>query len=149
MRGSSSIEAAIDLALCVERSQEKREEIIITATKTRGVDIQPFGALFAFENSADGELHAANFFGRAIDGNPIDAAIAKIEMAVKYHLTLQDSPNQGQLVELVKSSFIGKNAPGKGKITAVLKAMVAKGEVRETKGLDNACCYRLPEEAEE
>jgi hypothetical protein len=65
LRGHSSIEAALDLGLLVER-EEQNDRISIKSTKTRGVDVLPFSAQFAYEHKPNTvELAAARFFGVA------------------------------------------------------------------------------------
>jgi transcriptional regulator with XRE-family HTH domain len=63
LRGHSSIEAAIDLALLVER--EPQSSILdLQSTKTRGVDALPFRAQFTYEyKTGTTELATARFFG--------------------------------------------------------------------------------------
>ncbi len=61
LRGHSSIEAALDLALLVERETDS-SEIKIQATKSRGVGVKSFGAVFTYQNDPAGELCEARFF---------------------------------------------------------------------------------------
>jgi len=59
LRGHGSIEAALDMSLLVTRDNET---VTATATKTRGISIQPFSAKFTFENDDAHELKTARFW---------------------------------------------------------------------------------------
>lgn len=58
LRGHSSIEAAIDQAILVQRDDLN---VTIASTKDRGLRVQPMGALFDYENDAHHELLRAQF----------------------------------------------------------------------------------------
>lgn len=64
LRGHGSIEAALDLALLVNREDD---DVTATSTKTRGVNVAPFKARFEYENDLSHELVTARF-------NPVDMA---------------------------------------------------------------------------
>ncbi len=77
LRGHSSIEAALDLALLIER-EDHSETINVKATKTRGADILPFAAQFSFEHRPNSkEFAAARFWGLQIEDTLSDRAIEK------------------------------------------------------------------------
>ncbi len=78
LRGHSSIEAALDLALYVERDGSSKT-ISIQATKVRGADVAPFSAVFAYENDQAGQLSKARFFSAA---PPELIVIANINQAI-------------------------------------------------------------------
>jgi len=59
LRGHGSIEAALDMSLLIAREDNT---ITATATKTRGMSIQPFSAKFEFENDDAHELRTARFW---------------------------------------------------------------------------------------
>ncbi len=100
LRGHSSIEAALDLALLVER-EPYAEAISITATKTRGDDVLPFRAQFTYEHNTSGELETARFWGLGVDDNLSDAAITR---EVKCALTGTALDQKG-LVNAVKEAL--------------------------------------------
>lgn len=82
LRGHSSIEAALDLALLVER-EEQADTILVTATKVRGASVYPFGALFTFDHRQDSdELSAARFYGVPVEDTKSDRAIDEAIMIV-------------------------------------------------------------------
>jgi hypothetical protein len=82
LRGHGSIEAALDLALYVER-EESSGNVTIRATKVRGADIEPFGALFTYEHKpGTTELQKARFYGIEIDDSGSDSAIRETILQV-------------------------------------------------------------------
>lgn len=100
LRGHSSIEAALDLALLIER-EELSDTVGIKATKVRGEDVLPFNAVFTFERRPDGELHKAQFYGIAAEDNRSAAAIEReIEVAL-----LGTAMNKTDLTKAVKDSL--------------------------------------------
>ena len=64
LRGHSSIEAAIDLALQIER-EPYAELINVQMTKSRGLEVLPFSAAVAFEANENDELISACFYSIA------------------------------------------------------------------------------------
>ncbi len=99
LRGHSSIEAALDLALLVERD-ERSEIINIKATKARGVDVPPFGAHFTYDHKiGTKELATARFFGVQVEDSTSDRAI---EYAIIEAVSGNAGINKGELVKSVK-----------------------------------------------
>lgn len=83
LRGHSSIEAALDLALIIER--EPNSDIVnVRATKTRGLDVRPFSAAFTYEKNDAGTLVKAAFYGLLAEDTDSDYAI---EREIKSTLT--------------------------------------------------------------
>lgn len=76
LRGHSSIEASLDLALLVDR-EDLADTVTLRATKVRGADVLPFSAVFTYENRADGELHKACFYGITADDTRSGGAIER------------------------------------------------------------------------
>ncbi len=81
LRGHSSIEGAIDLALFIERVG-KSPNISLEATKVRGSEVKPFTALFDFEDDENGNLRKAKFYSTSghtsIDKRQIMKAILEV-----------------------------------------------------------------------
>lgn len=78
LRGHSSIEAAIDLALLVERIGENNA-VTVVSTKERGPDVDDFGAVFRYEHYEDSEdLYTARFRGRYPELNDKEGIVAEI-----------------------------------------------------------------------
>ncbi len=139
LRGHSSIRAALDLALLVER--EGHEPYIgVRSTKTRGVDVYPFGAYFTYEHApGTRDLYTARFFGAAIQD---DTSFAAIERAIGD--VVRDAPGikQSDLIEQVKEFLPGA---GLNKIRNHIKFMVDTNKLEERHEANNAKTYYIPE----
>ncbi len=97
-RGHSSIEAALDLALLVQRSEDDPEAVTVVCTKARGVSVPTFGARFEYTQNAYKELAAAHFLGTRIEtktGLTNKAILAAVEA--------QPGINKSDLVDTVKN----------------------------------------------
>ncbi|MEJ5225038.1 MAG: AAA family ATPase, partial [Anaerolineales bacterium] len=104
LRGHSSIRGAIDLALLVER-EEGADSVTVKSTKTRDVDVEPFGALFTYTHKPGTyDLETAAFFGQKVIGAE---TTAEIEQAIIAVLQAAGRPlSQTDLVKAVKSEGI-------------------------------------------
>jgi hypothetical protein len=129
LRGHSSIEAALDLALLVER-EELADTISIKATKARGADVLPFSAVFNYESRPDGELHTARFFGIAADDTRSGSAIER-EILVAL---LSTSLNKTDLTKAVKEALpeVGLN-----RIRDRIDRLASTGRLNVTNGKNN------------
>ena len=136
LRGHSSIEASLDLALLIER-ENLSDTISIKSTKARGVDILPFSAVFTYENDQAGELHTAKFFGIAAEDMASNHAIQR---EIKDALT-GSRLNKSELVKAVKEVMkdIGVN-----RIRDLIDRMETTGDVRVTTGPRTERFYSLP-----
>jgi hypothetical protein len=129
LRGHSSIEAALDLALLIER-EELADTVSIRATKVRGADVLPFSAVFTYENRPNGELHTARFFGIAADDNSSDAAIER-----EISAALADrSMNKTDLTKTVKAEL---SNVGINRIRDRIDRMAATGRLLVATGKNN------------
>jgi hypothetical protein len=131
LRGHSSIEAALDLALHVVR-ETNSSEITVKSTKTRGVDVPPITARFNFTHHSDShDLEMAWFDGVAgVRGtNPIRDAIMAILGEHTKPIT------KGMLIDETHSRLNGEF--GKNKIGVWVDELVAHGELEEEKGKNN------------
>lgn len=136
LRGHSSIEAALDLALLIER-EERSSLIKVRSTKTRDVDVIPFGAQFAYEHKGGtSELERARFFGAAVEDTDSDAAI---ERAIMDALSARHPMNQTRLVACVKESIDA----GRDRIRHIAECLVGDGKLRSTSGARGAKDYDL------
>jgi AAA domain-containing protein len=138
LRGHSAIEAAIDLALLVERDAHA-DTLTLQSTKVRGMDVPPFGALFSYEHHpGTTELATARFFGRPVQDTVSDRAIeqAIIEM-VKAHPLI----NKTELGTKVKAGFpeIGMN-----RIGAVVERLAQQKKLKSKPGDRGAKRYEVP-----
>ena len=102
LRGHSSIEASLDLALLIEREQD---DVTVSSTKTRDDPVDPFVAHWTFEKAEDGALLTARFWH-----------LNKAELNVSPHITvamnladlvrgLEQAPNQSRLVQEIATAF--------------------------------------------
>ena len=82
LRGHSSIEASLDLALHVDR-KEGSDTVTVTPTKMRGATFAPLAAQFAYDHHAGTkELAKARFFSTVIDNSGSDDGIDKALLEV-------------------------------------------------------------------
>jgi RecA-family ATPase len=128
LRGHSSIEAALDLALLVERD-EGSSEITIRSTKTRDVDVTPFGAMFTYEHEPGTNLlHSARFFGIARADEQSDHAI---ERAIRGVLQKEKLLLKMELCSRVKAALpkVGVN-----RIRNVVERMVSQRHLKTQPG---------------
>ena len=142
LRGHSSIEASLDLALRVLR-EEHSDSIIVQATKARGMDIKPFGALFYYEHKPGTvELEVARFYGLdenagASDKAIIDAVFEALEGAPTGTL------KQSEIVKKVKEEV---EDVGQNRIRAMLARMEANKDIisKTSSGKSHAKLYSMP-----
>lgn len=142
LRGHSSIEASLDLALLVERD-EGSESITIKATKVRGADILPFGAAFTYESKPDSEeLQKAKFFGLDNQDNQSDHAVRREILAA---LAGGEKMNQAKLAKAVQETLAeGGGKKGINAVRNVIKRMVNEKQIKTTPGSKtNEVLYEL------
>jgi hypothetical protein len=129
LRGHSSIEAALDLALLVER-EELSDTVNIKATKVRGADVLPFSAVFTYEDRPDGELQNAQFYGIAAEDNRSGTAIEReILLAL-----LNTAMNKTDLTKAVKEQL---SEVGINRIRDRIDRMASTGKLRISNGKNN------------
>jgi len=142
LRGHSSIEASLDLALQVER-EANSESVTVRATKARGMDVKPFGALFVYtQMQGSTELDTARFYG-------LDAVAVASDKAIIDTIceSIEDSPSgslkQTEIIKAVKEEIEGV---GQNRIRAILARMEACGEIvcSTSAGKSHAKVYSLP-----
>jgi len=142
LRGHSSIEAHIDLALHCRR-EYGANRVTIDCTKSRDMDIEPFAA--SFHCTRDPETHelASAFFLGKIAGSSSTAAA--IRQAARAVVEREPNTNQTRLVdEVVKQRGIGEK-----RIREELKKMVEDGQLAIHKGDNNAKLFNLPPSTQE
>jgi len=133
LRGHSSIEAAIDLALLISR-EEGEDTIDLQSTKTRDVPIMPFSALWTY-NPEGNELQNGRFYGL---GRPDSQADNRTERARQAILdNLEDGMTQTAIVDMVKlRAEVGRNSA-----LSVLRQLVREGKLETGEGARNAITY--------
>ena len=135
LRGHSSIEAAIDLALYIERSGDSLS-VEIKPTKVRGSLVESFFARFDFQNDQNGQLTRARFFSTTGSLNTQDVKVRD----VIWEALADGKLNKGDLTsranELLKDSDakkVGINPIGK-----IIESMHDQGFLNMSKGDNNA-----------
>ena len=139
LRGHSCIESAIDLALRVER-EANSDTVTVKATKARGFDVPPFGALFSYDHQPGTvELSSAQFWGIEIVNDTSDAAIDTTILDV---LTEEDEMNQKDLIRAVKEDMekVGVNRV-RGRLALLVK--LGKVDERDKPGKSRAKLYSI------
>ena len=140
LRGHSSIEAALDLALHVNR-KEGTDEIVVTPTKMRGATFPPFGAQFAYSHHSNRtELEKARFYGMEIDNPGSDDEIDDALIEVTRELS---ELNKGTLKKAVKAKL--PNA-GINRIGKRIDLLVSNGRLASRKAKEGSTevLIRLP-----
>lgn len=129
LRGHSSIEASLDLALLIQR-EELADTVGIKATKVRGADVMPFSAVFTYQDRQDGELQSARFYGIAADDTRSGAAIEREILVALLGTTL----NKTDLTKAVKESLpeVGIN-----RIRDMIDRMASRGNLLVGPGRTN------------
>lgn len=138
LRGHSSIEASLDLALLVERD-EYSDTIMVRATKVRGPDVYPFGGIFTYEHKlGTDELIAARFFGLEIEDTTSDRAIQR---AILEAVKISQPVNKKDLVTAVKDELPDI---GLTRLKTAIDWMVHEGKLSTQPGYRTEKLYTLP-----
>jgi hypothetical protein len=136
LRGHSSIEAALDLALHVER-EPGSDLAVIKSTKTRGADVYPFGARWSYEHKPGTiELNTARFWGVEVDDTTSDHAIAETVKEI-----IESVPGIMK-TELVNEAHEVLDV-SRGRIRQQLDLLVKDNQVRTEVGKHNATLHYL------
>lgn len=136
LRGHSSIEAAIDLALHVVREADS-SELSIRSTKTRGVDVPPVLARFSFEHRPGTSDLARAWFNSA----QVQRGDNPVRDSILYYLEGTEEITHTKLVQSVYDDLRGTE--GRAKIRAWIDDMAnVTGELVVEKGAYNARVIR-------
>lgn len=129
LRGHSSIEAAVDLALYVDRNGDT---VAVKPTKTRGYGIETFYATFKYTHKENTkELEAAHFnFSSSQKGQEEE----KIDSAIQEYLTQNGDTKKTTLVQEISSS----TDFGRKKVTTRIEYLVNNERLGETQGERNS-----------
>lgn len=140
LRGHSSIEASLDLAILVEETKD--EGIVkLSPTKSRFARVDPFAARFRCKRKSDGaELEEASFTGLRADSIGKEGQVQRAILAV-----VKDNPGivTYKLADEVKSRL--NITAGRGFIEKVASHLNDDGKVIITH--DNGYHHWLPEQA--
>jgi hypothetical protein len=143
LRGHSSIEAALDLALLIEREQHANQ-VEVRATKVRGADVLPFGAVFAYDHKqGTTELARVRFYGVEVEDLSSDKAIRRTVVELVKET---DALNKTELTDQAKEIC---TEAGVNRIRSQIDALVAEGKLVVKSGAKNAKLYYPPEQANE
>jgi len=136
LRGHSSIEAALDLALQISR-EPYSDQITIKSTKTRAREVAPFTAYFTYTQDDNGDLETAQFY--SVEPEDLLSSYA-IEREIKA--ALADGPmTQSALWQAVKAEL---PEVGKPRILDMVRQLEDGGQIIMTPGMKNAKVYKLP-----
>lgn len=151
LRGHSSIEAALDLALIVERV-EGEDVISMTPTKVRGFSrAQTFGALFAYDHKPGSyDLAKATFYAHEIEtekGKERKLIATTIKEAIIKLTDDGDAANKGNVttrtIELLTPMYGKTKTPGVNVIRGQIDELEKAKEITCTIGRNNASVYKV------
>jgi len=137
LRGHSSIEGALDLALLVDR-EEGEDVVTIESTKTRDIPVWPFEAMWTYEQDGKGELIAGRFWGLGRPETDSESRSAS-DRAYEYIVMELDSlMSQTDIIAKCKGAKIGRNT-----VLTVIEQLEREKVVEVTRGDRNAKMYQL------
>ena len=138
LRGFSGIAGALDVALFIDR-EPGSNIVTVTATKSRDVDINTFGATFTYVNKVGcHDLEKCRFYGTAVVGGQvcdqeIEDEISAVLNASGCGLT------QTKLVAEVKKTI----KAGEKRVIQIVKIMASQGLISMTQGNRGAYVYSI------
>jgi hypothetical protein len=146
LRGHSSIEASLDLALLVER-KDGEDNVTVFPTKVRGYrNFDFFGAAFTYQHR-DGtrDLEMARFFGQQVYTKD-EGALRELQAAILTEVMAKPGIEQKTLVDSVRDSMAALNdrAPGVNRVRGIVSKMAKDGLLKEAAGDRAAKRYWLP-----
>lgn len=124
MRGHSSIEAAIDLGMLVERMSN--DVVRLTATKARGKAIESFKARFTYLNDPMDNMVESRFYGMSDEPDPMELIRAAIHDEIGT-----DTMNKTQLLEKVRARLAWA---GINRIRKIMDALINEGSLDSMPG---------------
>lgn len=132
LRGHSSIEASLDLALVVER-KEGEDSVAVIPTKVRGYrEHDIIGAQFVFSHhEGTKDLATAQFYSTEVVRKET-RDIVTVETVIKMILGRGGRMAQKQLVDAVRDTMAaepGGSAPGVNRVRGILNNMVDEGDL--------------------
>jgi hypothetical protein len=150
LRGHSSIEASLDLALLVTRDGQS-PALTIAPTKVRGASIaSSFEAEFTYEHKPGTlDLATARMWGRCIE-SPRQREATDIAAAISIainRLRQSGTATTQKAITNAAIDYISANLdikkPGINKVRGVLTEMITDGRVITEQGADNAKLHRM------
>lgn len=136
LRGHSSIEASLDLALLVAREDDT---VTVEATKARHGMPDPFAARFDYLNRLDSpDLASAQFWGVPAATQSLDRQVRATILDI---LQQQGDLNQSQVLAEVNKRM---SKVSLRRVRTALDYLVRRGLISETPGpTNNACIYNV------
>lgn len=136
LRGHSSIEAALDLALLVSR-KDQESTITIKPTKVRGASVtSEFCADFTYQHRpGTHDLESARYWGATPTSEKDDMknlVVSSTLIVLKRCAASGEKPNKGDLVKLVMGYIeaeAGTKPPGTNAVRGYVDGMVADGTI--------------------
>lgn len=146
LRGHSSIEASLDLALVVER-KEGEDSVAIIPTKVRGYrEHDIIGAQFVFSHiEGTKDLATARFYSTEVVQKETKR-IMSVETVIRMILYREGSMVQKHLVDAVRDKMAaepGGTAPGVNMVRGIITNMVNDGDL-VAQGNGGTRVYELP-----
>ena len=136
LRGHSSIESSLDIALQVDR-EPYSDQVTIKSTKTRTREVPPFTAYFAYTHNQAKELETAQFYSIEPEDLLSNYAIEReIKAALEYGPMVQND-----LWQAVKAALPDVGRP---RILELIRKLEAANKLKMTPGAKNSKAYSLP-----
>jgi len=136
LRGHSSIEAALDYALLVDREPHS-DQITIKSTKSRSREIAPFTAYFSYSTDTAGDLVTAQFYSVEPEDDTSNYAIEREIQAALASGPMAVTP----LWQAVKTALPDVGRP---RILDQIRKLEEAEKIFMTPGMNNAKIYSLP-----
>lgn len=147
LRGHSTIEASLDMALLIER-KGREDYVIVTPTKVRDFQkFDNFGAHWTYEHFIDNEdmLRTGRFWSKAVatGDEAINLAIMQVIRNELKGRGLMSGPDIVNLVRDRMAAKPGGKAPGINKVRGLLREMAESGHLL-SQGKTKSLQYCLP-----
>lgn len=146
LRGHSSIEAALDLALLVER-REAEDRVTVIPTKVRGYRaVEAFGAHFSFTHRPDAAELAEARFAAASVWSKDEREVNRLKQFILTEVKTRPGVRQKELVEAVRDAAQAADARrpvGVNRLRAVIQQMTDSGALRAVQVDRTSLAYYL------
>jgi hypothetical protein len=140
LRGHSSIEASIDLALLVKLDEKRPRHVEVGSTKTRDEAVAPFAAEFVNRKDPHtNRLEKAQFYGVAASEV---AEVNTVRQAILQVVKSNPGINKGTLTKAAYEEV--DREMGVNRIGKLIDRMVKDGDLVETGGGGTTKSYSLP-----
>jgi len=141
LRGHSSIEASLDLALLAQREPDS-EFVTLLPTKVRGQPVKPLTFYYSMEQDKDGRLQSARFFGYPCEIETEGQLFIWAVSVLRDSLEKEPQITQTHFIELLQQDY-ERGDLSKTKALALINKLENTGKVKTTRGARNAKFYNL------